>query len=124
MLFSDWHSYDHYGLAFVAFFGTLAAVFLIQWVMMRSRWAGWRDGALAFQTPDGERLERPEAVILALGGVLIAAFARSIRQPLGQAMDLAHAVAQGDLVDFLLYLMLEALDIRFSPSLSLNSLSD
>ncbi|HNB06915.1 MAG TPA: hypothetical protein PKV97_13365, partial [Thauera aminoaromatica] len=41
MLFSDWHSYDHYGLAFVAFFGTLAAVFLIQWVMMRSRWAGW-----------------------------------------------------------------------------------
>ncbi len=28
MLFSDWHSYDHYGLAFVAFFGTLAAVFL------------------------------------------------------------------------------------------------
>ena len=37
------------------------------------------------------------ALILALGGVLIAAFARSIRQPLGQAMDLAHAVAQGDL---------------------------
>ena len=34
MLFSDWHSYDHYGLAFVAFFGTLAAVFLIQWVMV------------------------------------------------------------------------------------------
>ena len=37
------------------------------------------------------------ALILALGGVLITAFARSIRQPLGQAMDLAHAVAQGDL---------------------------
>ena len=37
------------------------------------------------------------ALILALGGVLIAAFARSIRQPLGQAIDLAHAVAQGDL---------------------------
>ena len=37
------------------------------------------------------------ALILALGGVLIAAFARSIRQPLVQAIDLAHAVAQGDL---------------------------
>ncbi len=37
------------------------------------------------------------ALILALGGALIAAFARSIRQPLGQAIDLAHAVAQGDL---------------------------
>ncbi|WP_333591761.1 TIGR03862 family flavoprotein [Brevundimonas sp.] len=37
-------------------------------IRVRSRWAGWRDGALVFQTPDGERLERPEAVILALGG--------------------------------------------------------
>ena len=34
----------------------------------RSRWAGWRDGALVFETPDGERLERPDAVVLALGG--------------------------------------------------------
>ena len=34
----------------------------------RSRWIGWRDGALAFDTPDGERLERPAAAVLALGG--------------------------------------------------------
>jgi len=34
----------------------------------RSRWTGWRDGTLAFETPDGERLERPDAVVLALGG--------------------------------------------------------
>jgi uncharacterized flavoprotein (TIGR03862 family) len=26
---------------------------------MRHRWLGWRDGALLFATPDGERLERP-----------------------------------------------------------------
>ena len=37
-------------------------------IRTRSRWAGWRDGALVFETPDGERLERPEAVVLALGG--------------------------------------------------------
>jgi uncharacterized flavoprotein (TIGR03862 family) len=37
-------------------------------IRVRSRWTGWRDGALVFQTPDGERLERPDAVILALGG--------------------------------------------------------
>jgi len=34
----------------------------------RSRWTGWADGALRFETPDGERLERPDAVVLALGG--------------------------------------------------------
>ncbi|AYG94589.1 TIGR03862 family flavoprotein [Brevundimonas naejangsanensis] len=34
----------------------------------RSRWTGWTDGALSFDTPDGERIERPDAVILALGG--------------------------------------------------------
>lgn len=35
----------------------------------RSRWTGWSDdGALRFETPDGERLERPDAVVLALGG--------------------------------------------------------
>ncbi len=35
----------------------------------RSRWTGWSDdGALRFDTPDGERLERPDAVVLALGG--------------------------------------------------------
>ncbi|WP_419755852.1 NAD(P)/FAD-dependent oxidoreductase [Brevundimonas sp.] len=37
-------------------------------IRTRSRWIGWRDGALAFETPDGERLERPSAVVLALGG--------------------------------------------------------
>jgi uncharacterized flavoprotein (TIGR03862 family) len=35
---------------------------------MRHRWLGWRDGALLFATPDGERLERADAVVLALGG--------------------------------------------------------
>ena len=34
----------------------------------RSRWTGWKDGALTFDTPEGETLERPEAVVLALGG--------------------------------------------------------
>ena len=34
----------------------------------RSRWTGWRDGALVFDTPEGETLERPDAVVLALGG--------------------------------------------------------
>lgn len=35
----------------------------------RSRWTGWSDdGALRFETPDGERLEQPDAVVLALGG--------------------------------------------------------
>ncbi|MFN3878227.1 MAG: NAD(P)/FAD-dependent oxidoreductase [Brevundimonas sp.] len=37
-------------------------------IRTRSRWTGWRDGALAFETPDGERLETPDAVILAVGG--------------------------------------------------------
>lgn len=37
-------------------------------VRTRSRWIGWRDRALAFETPEGERLERPDAVLLALGG--------------------------------------------------------
>ncbi|WP_313006970.1 TIGR03862 family flavoprotein [Brevundimonas vesicularis] len=37
-------------------------------IRTRSRWSGWRDGALVFETPDGERLERPDAVVLALGG--------------------------------------------------------
>jgi uncharacterized flavoprotein (TIGR03862 family) len=34
----------------------------------RSRWTGWRAGALVFDTPQGERLETPAATILALGG--------------------------------------------------------
>jgi len=37
-------------------------------IRTRSRWTGWRDGALAFETPDGERLETPDAVVLAMGG--------------------------------------------------------
>ncbi|MET4684106.1 putative flavoprotein (TIGR03862 family) [Brevundimonas faecalis] len=37
-------------------------------VRTRSCWKGWRDGALVFDTPEGERLERPDAVVLALGG--------------------------------------------------------
>jgi uncharacterized flavoprotein (TIGR03862 family) len=35
---------------------------------MRHRWLGWRDGQLVFSTPDGERLESGDAVVLALGG--------------------------------------------------------
>ncbi|MCW0046472.1 TIGR03862 family flavoprotein [Brevundimonas sp. BT-123] len=37
-------------------------------IRTRSHWNGWRDGALVFETPEGERLERPDAVVLALGG--------------------------------------------------------
>lgn len=37
-------------------------------IRTRSRWTGWRGEALAFETPDGERIERPAAVVLALGG--------------------------------------------------------
>ena len=37
-------------------------------IRTRSRWTGWADGALRFETPEGERLERPDAVVLALGG--------------------------------------------------------
>ena len=36
---------------------------------MRHRWTGWADdGALRFDTPDGERLVTPRATLLALGG--------------------------------------------------------
>jgi len=37
-------------------------------VRTRSRWAGRRDEGWVFETPDGERVERPDAVLLALGG--------------------------------------------------------
>lgn len=37
-------------------------------VRTRSRWVGRRDGGWVFQSPDGERVERPDAVVLALGG--------------------------------------------------------
>jgi uncharacterized flavoprotein (TIGR03862 family) len=32
------------------------------------RWTGWNDGALRFDTPDGERLVHADATLLALGG--------------------------------------------------------
>jgi uncharacterized flavoprotein (TIGR03862 family) len=35
---------------------------------MRHRWTGWRDGQLAFMTPEGERFDSADAVVLALGG--------------------------------------------------------
>ncbi len=35
---------------------------------MRHRWLGWRDDALLLNTPDGELLQRADAVVLALGG--------------------------------------------------------
>lgn len=37
-------------------------------IRTRSRWTGWRDGALVFDTPEGERVEQADATLLALGG--------------------------------------------------------
>ena len=37
-------------------------------LVTRSRWTGWRDGALTFDTPGGEVVETPDATVLALGG--------------------------------------------------------
>lgn len=37
-------------------------------IRLRSRWTGWVGEALRFEMPDGERLETPAAVILAMGG--------------------------------------------------------
>jgi len=37
-------------------------------VRTRSRWVGRREGGWVFEAPDGERVERPDAVVLALGG--------------------------------------------------------
>ncbi|MDQ1155029.1 TIGR03862 family flavoprotein [Brevundimonas sp. SORGH_AS_0993] len=37
-------------------------------VRTRSRWIGRRDGGWLFDTPQGERMERPAAVVLAMGG--------------------------------------------------------
>lgn len=37
-------------------------------VRTRSRWVERRDGGWVFETPDGERVERPDAVLMALGG--------------------------------------------------------
>ena len=41
MLQTNWHTYDHYGYAFIALVGTFAAVATIQWFIQRSRWAPW-----------------------------------------------------------------------------------
>ncbi|GAB3453064.1 TIGR03862 family flavoprotein [Massilia terrae] len=35
---------------------------------MRHRWVGWRDGALLFETPEGELPAKADATVLALGG--------------------------------------------------------
>lgn len=37
-------------------------------VRTRSRWSGRREGGWVFDTPNGERIETPDAVVLALGG--------------------------------------------------------
>ena len=37
-------------------------------LVTRSHWTGWQDDALVFDTPDGQRIERPDAAIFALGG--------------------------------------------------------
>ena len=34
----------------------------------RSHWTGWQGDALVFDTPDGQRVEHPDAAIFALGG--------------------------------------------------------
>ena len=49
-----------------AWLGRLAALGVE--IRTRSRWTGWRDGALTFDTPDGERIEHPAATVLAMGG--------------------------------------------------------
>ncbi len=38
---SNWHTYDHYGYAFLAVAGTFAAVAAVQWMLHRPRCAGW-----------------------------------------------------------------------------------
>lgn len=41
MYLSNWHTYDHYGYALLAVFGTFGAVAGIHWLMRRSPWAPW-----------------------------------------------------------------------------------
>ena len=41
MLQTSWHTYDHYGYAFIAVVGTFAAVAFIQWLIQASRWTPW-----------------------------------------------------------------------------------
>ena len=97
MLFSDWHSYDHYGLAFVAFFGTLAAVFLIQWVMMRSRWAGWMQSLQGVAPPFMNALGVLFGLVLAfLANDTWSAHDRAISAVYREADALHAIVALGD----------------------------
>jgi uncharacterized flavoprotein (TIGR03862 family) len=49
-----------------AWLGRLADLGVV--MRTRSRWTGWADGGLRFDTPGGEQIERPDAVVLALGG--------------------------------------------------------
>lgn len=37
-------------------------------LVTRSQWTGWQDDALVFETPEGQRIERPDATLFALGG--------------------------------------------------------
>ncbi len=37
-------------------------------LVSRSRWTGWQGDALVFDTPDGPRIEQPDAAVFALGG--------------------------------------------------------
>jgi hypothetical protein len=41
MFWLNLHTYDHYGYALMAIFGTGLAVAAVPWLMQRSRWAGW-----------------------------------------------------------------------------------
>ena len=41
MLQTSWHTYDHYGYAFIAVVGTFAAVAFIQWLIQAARWTPW-----------------------------------------------------------------------------------
>jgi hypothetical protein len=60
MLVTDLHTYDQYGYALVAVLGTLAAVIFIQWLIQRSRWAGWAQSLHGVAPPPGHerRLQR------------------------------------------------------------------
>jgi uncharacterized flavoprotein (TIGR03862 family) len=49
--------------AWLARLGTLGVT-----LASRSRWTGWQGDALVFDTPEGPRVEQPDATIFALGG--------------------------------------------------------